>query len=330
MLVDESGAHVVEDRAVRSRLGQEATAFAVVTAPTDDALLAAIGTATAELARARDAGLVASFVPLGDLLPGRAEQLARLEAARAAVPRIRAAMTELGFVPAQFQELWDALAEPSPELLTLAAVRRSPVAPLVAAWVPAHAPPVALIPLVGATDLAHLRAQVPSAAIVAPAATVVELFRGVRIKTVIASAAGLCAILLVMLVRYRSARKAVVAMAPALLASVATVGVLVAAGVALTILHVMALLLVVSLGVDFGIFVVDTAATLEESARTMVSILAAAVTTILSFGLLALSASPGLAALGVTVTAGVTFSVLACLLVASWSGRGPAAGDASP
>jgi len=80
-------------------------------------------------------------------------------------------------------------------------------------------------------------------------------------------------------------------------------------------------LLVVSMGVDFGIFFVDTVATREESARTMVSILTASVTTILSFGLLALSGSPGLAALGVTVTLGVTYGALFCLVIASWTGH---------
>jgi predicted exporter len=83
---------------------------------------------------------------------------------------------------------------------------------------------------------------------------------------------------------------------------------------------VMSLLLVISMGVDFGIFFVDTTDTLEESARTMVSILTAAVTTILSFGLLGLSDSPGLAALGVTVTLGVTYSLVFCFVIAASAG----------
>jgi predicted exporter len=229
-------------------------------------------------------------------------------------------MEQLDFVPDQFQAFWDALRAPAPALLTIADVRRSPLAPLLAAWVPAHATPIALIPLVGVSDLAALRAQVPSAAIIAPARTIEELFRGVRIRTVIASALGLAAIFVLLLVRYRSARKPVIALAPGLLACVATVATLVAAGVPLTILHVMSLLLVVSMGVDFGIFLVDTTDTVEESARTMVSILTASITTVLSFGLLGLSESPGLAALGITVTLGVTFSLVFCVVLASLAG----------
>jgi predicted exporter len=320
MLVNDAGPHVVEDRAVRGRLGPESSTFAVVTAATDEALLAQIGRADAELARAQAAGAITSFTPLARLLPSHDEQRARFAAAREAAPRIRRIMEELEFVPAQFQPFWDMLAGSPPPLLTLADVRRSPLAPLLTAWVPAKATPIALIPFVGATDLAALRAQVPSATIIAPSETIVTLFRGVRIRTVIASLIGFAAIFVLLFARYRRATKVVVALGPALLACVATVATLVAAGVALTILHVMSLLLVVSLGVDFGIFFVDTAETLEESARTMVSILTASVTTILSFGLLSLSASPGLAALGVTVTLGVTFSLVACFVMAALVG----------
>jgi predicted exporter len=320
LLVDGDGPHVVEDREVRARLGPASSSFAVVTAADDDALLAAIGAATTELDRARGRGLVGAFVPLGRLLPDRAEQLARFAAARAAAPRIRRIMEELDFVPDQFQPFWDALAAPAPVLLTLADVRRSPIAPLVAAWMPASATPIAVVPLAAVADPAALRAQVPSATIVVPAETITALFRGVRIRTAVASVLGFAAIFGLLLARYRSVHKAMIALAPALLACVATVGALVAAGTALTILHVMSLLLVISMGVDFGIFFVDTTDTLEESARTMVSILTAAVTTILSFGLLGLSASPGLAALGVTVTLGVTFSLVFCFVMASLAG----------
>ncbi|HEX3763367.1 MAG TPA: MMPL family transporter [Kofleriaceae bacterium] len=328
MLVSDRGAHVADDRAVRARLGPEWSCFAVITATSDDALLDAIARTTGELAGARAAGLVASFVPLDRLLPSRAEQLARFAAAQAAAPRIRRALAELDFVPDQFAPFWDALAGPAPPILTLADVRRSPLAPLLAAWVPAQATPIALIPLIGATDLDALRARVPSAAIIAPAQTIVELFRGVRIQTVIASLVGLAAIFGLLMGRYRSARKSLVALAPGLLACVATVGALVAAGVALNILHVMSLLLVVSMGVDFGIFLVDTTDTLEESARTLVSILTASLTTILSFGLLGLSDSPGLAALGVTVTLGTALSLVFCVVMAALAGPRVAAGAA--
>ena len=320
MLVSDKGPHVVQDTAVRSRLGPESSTFAVITAGTDEALLIEIGKATEELEAARGAGGLTSFVPLGRILPSASEQVARFAAARTAVPVTRKVMEELEFVPDQFTEYWTALQAAAPKILSLGDVRSSPLAPLLAAWVPAQTTPIALIPLVGVKDVAALQALVPSATIVAPAQTIVDLFRGVRIRTVVSSLLGLATILLLLLVRYRSLRKVVVAVAPAILACVAAVGTMVAMGISLNILHVMSLLLVVSLGVDFGIFFVDTNTSLEEAARTMVSIITASLTTILSFGLLGLSSSPGLAAIGVTVTLGVTFSLLTCFLMASLAG----------
>jgi predicted exporter len=90
----------------------------------------------------------------------------------------------------------------------------------------------------------------------------------------------------------------------------------------------MSLLLVVSMGVDFGIFLVDTTETLEASARTLVSVFTASLTTILSFGLLGLSDSPGLAALGVTVTLGTTLSLVFCVVMAALAAPRAAPGEA--
>ena len=149
-------------------------------------------------------------------------------------------------------------------------------------------------------------------------------------RSVLFAVLGFAAIFALLGVRYRSVRKTLIALGPALLACVTTVGALVLVGASLTILHVMSLLLVVSMGVDFGIFFVDTAESLEESARTMVSIITAAITTILSFGLLGLSASPGLAAIGITVTLGVSFSLLWCLVMASLAGPRLAPAELAP
>lgn len=320
MLIANHGSHVEEDRAVRARLGAEVEAFAVVTAATEEELLQAVGEASAQLARARAAGAVASFVALDRLAPSIAEQRARWQAARAAEPRLRQALDELGFVAEELAPWWRELAGAEPHLLTLAELRASPLGPLLAAYLPAQSPPVALLPLTGA-DTTRLRALVPSAAIVVPSETITRLFAGVRARTLLAFAVGLAAIFGLLLARYRALAPAARALAPAALACLATVTVLIAAGVALTILHVMALLLVVSLGVDFGIFLVDTTSLLEESSRTMVSILTASVTTVLSFGLLGASESPGLAALGLTVTLGVTFSLGFCFVLLSASGR---------
>lgn len=319
MLVDESGPHVAEDRAVRSRLGPEAEAFAVINAVNDEALMVAIGTATAELEAARHRGDLKGFLPLGLFTPSAAEQLARLDAARSHVMVLRDAMTALDFLPDQFQAFWDTVANAPARFLTLADVRGSPLSPVLGPWLPSPsaAGSVALIPIHGVSDAAALRARVTSATIVVPADAMAELFRNVRTTTIAASALGLIAIAALLLWRYRRPRTVAIALTPALLACMATVCTLGALGMALTILHVMSLLLVVSLGVDFGIFLVDSGATPEDSSHAVVSIVTASVTTVLSFGLLSVSQSPGLAALGITITLGVTYSLGICVVMAS-------------
>ena len=77
------------------------------------------------------------------------------------------------------------------------------------------------------------------------------------------------------------------------------------AGFALTgtranLLHVMALIMVLGMGVDYGIFLVDTAGRRQEVGATMLSLLLSCLTTALVFGTLALSSQPALRAIGIS------------------------------
>jgi len=81
----------------------------------------------------------------------------------------------------------------------------------------------------------------------------------------------------------------------------------------LTLLHVVALLLVLSMGVDYGVFVVESARlgrVGDDFHATLAGLLVACASTLLSFGMLALSAQPALRAMGVTVALGVGASLL--------------------
>jgi predicted exporter len=332
LLIGGSGHHVRDDREVRSRLGSSTSLVAVVAAPTDDVLATAIAKVAVELESARASGQLGSAMPLSVIAPSVAEQVARWYAARSHAPQIRSAMAELGFVSDQFQPFWDDLAASPPRWLTLADVRGSALAPFLGGVLPSPtiAGPVALIPLAGVrgaghplstSELASLRAAVPSASIVESTSTMADAFRGVRTSTIAASSIGFVVIALLLFVRYRSLRSVATALGPAMLACAATTSTLAAMGVPLTILHVMSLLLVVSLGVDFGIFFVDAEASQEDSVRTMVSILTASATTLLSFGLLAASDSPVLSAIGTTVTFGVAYSLWWCFVMVSLRGQ---------
>jgi predicted exporter len=84
------------------------------------------------------------------------------------------------------------------------------------------------------------------------------------------------------------------------------------------------LLLVLSMGVDYGIFIVEGRKETEALGAALLSVLVATVSTLVSFGLLALSHNPALRALGTTTAVGVTLSACfapATLLLLRADGR---------
>jgi len=70
--------------------------------------------------------------------------------------------------------------------------------------------------------------------------------------------------------------------------------------------------MVISRGVHFGVFLVVAGESEHERSVALLSVFLAATTTVLGFGLLALSAHPMLSMIGITATVGM----LACLLLA--------------
>jgi predicted exporter len=73
-----------------------------------------------------------------------------------------------------------------------------------------------------------------------------------------------------------------------------------------------ALLVVISMGVDYGVFLVDASESEGERAIALLSVFMAATTTVLGFGLLALSQHPMLRVIGLTAWVGMT----ACAVLA--------------
>ena len=99
-------------------------------------------------------------------------------------------------------------------------------------------------------------------------------------------------------------------LAPIALASVATLALLGIAGQSLQLFHVLALMLLLGVGVDYGIFFQDHPGRSDPVGWLAVAL--SALSTLLSFGLLSLSKTPALQAFGLTILIG-TFTV--CLIV---------------
>lgn len=114
---------------------------------------------------------------------------------------------------------------------------------------------------------------------------------------------GAYAVVYVLLfLRYRA--RAWRVLAPTAIASIATLAVLGFAGMPLQLFHVLALMLLLGVGVDYGIFMQEKPE--RGLAAPWLAVGLSAVNTILSFGLLGLSHTPALQAFGLTMLVGTT------------------------
>ena len=124
------------------------------------------------------------------------------------------------------------------------------------------------------------------------------------------SALGAVAILLVLSIALRDPRLIARVTAPVLAAVLGSAAILSISGQQLSVFHIAALLLVLGIGTDYGLFIALTPADSPRFAATAASLLACALTTLLVFGLLAASSVPVLSAIGLTVFSGTLLSLL--------------------
>jgi predicted exporter len=99
------------------------------------------------------------------------------------------------------------------------------------------------------------------------------------------------------------------ALGPTALASIATLAILGIMGKGIELFHVLALMLLLGIGVDYGIFFQEQG---PDDGATWLSVALSALSTLLSFGLLALSKTPALQAFGLTMALGI---ITVCLIV---------------
>lgn len=112
--------------------------------------------------------------------------------------------------------------------------------------------------------------------------------------------------------RYRNLRRTCAVLVPSVLSVGVTVCVLTLLGRGLDLVTLTALLFVVSMGDDYGVFLVDAITERDEPAlhAALLGVLVAFATTLVGFGLLAFSEHPVLSGLGITAAAGICASVV--------------------
>ena len=129
--------------------------------------------------------------------------------------------------------------------------------------------------------------------------------------------AAVLVVLGVLSLRYRLAGGAAVLL-PTLLGMAASLAIAGYAGVPVTLFSVMALMLVLGVGANYSIFLVEGKGRIGI---TSIAVALSAATTVLSFGLLAFSGTAALARFGGTLLAGVAVAVLLSPLALSLGPR---------
>jgi predicted exporter len=145
-----------------------------------------------------------------------------------------------------------------------------------------------------------------------------RLYSGYLSEAVRLAIGGFVAIVLLLVVALRSAARVARVVAPLAL-SVLTVAALFAAlGHALTILHVVGMLLIVAVGSNYALFFDRAGGCPAEGSLplTLASLLVANLATVIAFGVLAFSSVPVLADLGSTVAPGTLLALLFAAMLA--------------
>jgi predicted exporter len=313
---------LAEDEAVRALVSRmDAGRMVIAIADDDEQALRKNDEVHARLLEARAAGELESFRSLHDLIWSHDLQTENL-AAYGDPERFRARLDEAfvgqGFRAGVFGPFIDALTQTQAGQgaapLDLPTLLDSPLGEAAGSMRVELDGQVGILSLVrGVDDPEALRTrlqELDDVHLFDQRALLAEIYAGHRKQTLELVGVGLFAVLVIVFLRYRRVGLALAAFLPALLAAGTTVAILALAGFALNLLHVVSLLLVLSMGVDYGVFLVESRTHPQEVAATVLSLLACCLSTVLAFGLLAMSSNPALRAIGLTTGLGVVASLV--------------------
>ena len=312
-------ASIALDREMRAQLGAgDAGQMVLIRGPTAEAVLSAQESLLPALDHLRETGALRTFEAAARLLPSAVRQRAR----QTAIPpdieaRITAAQSGLPFRPGAFD----------PFLHDIAAARTAPpLRPEDLAGTPLA---IRLEPLLQRRGDAWLgpiilQAVTDPRAIAAamPPNTVIDIRRD--LGAVLADhtarawwwlAASLVLALAVLFVGLRDTRslRVLASLAAAILV---TVAILAALGTRLSLIHLVALQLVVGVGLDYALFFARRQLDDEERARTLRTLVTCCAMTLLTFGLLAACQTPLLRDIGITVAIGAVLAMAFAFLFA--------------
>jgi predicted exporter len=173
--------------------------------------------------------------------------------------------------------------------------------------VPAGEEWAVLVPLTGVADAQALAGEVPLLDLKAESE---RLLAGYRLEALRLSALGMAVIVLALALGLRRARAVLQVVVPVALALLVTGAILQLAGQRLTVFHLIAMLLVMGIGLNYSLFFDRREADPLARRRNLFALFVTCATTLLAFGTLAWSSNPVLHAIGLTVTVGALAAFL--------------------
>jgi len=168
---------------------------------------------------------------------------------------------------------------------------------------------VGVVGLRGVFDLPALKAVAasnPEIHFIDPAGEISDLFSDYRRETGWLAFISYLLVALLLVIRY-GVLGGLAVITPPVLAAFASLGVLGLLGHSISLFNIMALLLVLGIGVDYGLFFRETGLV---HASTFLAIAMSALTTLLAFGLLAFSRTAAISDFGLTILIGICVAFL--------------------
>ena len=307
-----------EDQRVRDRVSQiDTSRFVIALAPDREAAVRLDDQVHQRLEGVVAAGALDGIRSLHSFLWSRELQEANSAAFRG-VPdlgqRVERIFGEAGFKPGAFAPFARELAADPPPPLGFDELAASPLGDAVRPLLFQLGPSIAAVTyLRGIHDVDAVRralADLPTVHYFDQKAFLDEIYADFRATTVEQIFIGNLLVVALLLLRYRRLRPALAAYFPSVLVALLLLAFFAISGTETNLLHAVSLVMVTGMGVDYGVFVIDTARDRRAMGTTMLSVLLCCLTTVLTFGILAVSQHPALRAIGVTTGLGLLLSFL--------------------
>ncbi len=297
---------VADEAAVKRALGADFSTQFILIKPdegTDEACLRAEESLRPTLEECRRLGLLSGWTALAEVIPSAQRQTASVQAYRAALgkerSRLEEAFEELGFTPPP--GFWDA----APGTIDLPSFLALPEATPFRHLRFAHEGKILhVVTLRDVKDDAGLRAKLGDlreATLVDKTWSISRLLGEVR-RQGVGWMALACLLALAILSQRYGIGRSLLLLLPTLLGVVWAPVLAGACGVPFSVFGLMALMLVLGVGVNYSIFLWEGG---DRSKSALAGVVAACLTTLLSFGLLAVCALPALRWLGLTLSFGI-------------------------